>query len=108
MKPLLSAAFILCLFLAACDDDNDDNGKAKEVDKNGSIEVSLRTQHIDSLKDVLTTHYIIWNKGAKIKEYDVRDTIPTLGTGETEVENDNGDTQNARIPKDYDFFVTVK
>jgi len=108
MKPLLSAAFILCLFLAACDDDNNDDSKAKEVDKNGSIEVSLSTQHIDSLKDVLTTHYIVWNKGAKIKEYDVRDTIPTLGAAQTEVENDNGDTQDAKIPKDYDFFVTVK
>ncbi|MEO6521415.1 MAG: hypothetical protein ABIN91_07055 [Mucilaginibacter sp.] len=106
MKQLLPAAFILCLFLAACDDDNGD--KAKEVDTKGSIAVTLSTQHIDSLKDLVTTHYVVWKQGAKLKEFDVKDTIPSLGKTKTEGEDDDGNTKDMVIPKDYDFFVTVK
>ncbi|MES2279204.1 MAG: hypothetical protein V4592_24445 [Bacteroidota bacterium] len=106
MKILLPIAFIAALFLTACDDDNND--KAKEVNKNGSIEVTLHTKHLDSLKDLMTTHYVVWNKGTKVKEFDVNDTIPSLGHVKTEAENDNGDTQSVNIPKDYDFFVTIK
>lgn len=106
MKKILPAAFVLCLLLASCDDDGDD--KAKVVDTKGSIAVTLSTQHIDSLKDLVTTHYVVWKQGAKIKEFDVKDTIPSLGKGTTEGEDDNGNTQNMVVPKDYDFFVTVK
>lgn len=105
MKPLLFTAFILCLFLTACDDDND---KAKEVDKKGSIEVTLSTTHIDSLKDLVTTHYIAWRRGAKIKEWDVKDTVQSLGVGTTEGEDNDGNTKEMVLPRDYDFFVTVK
>jgi len=105
MKRLLPVAILLCLLISACDDDND---KAKEVDKKGSIEVTLSTAHIDSLKDVVTTHYIVWRKGVRAREFDVKDTIPSLGTTRTEGENDDGDTKQMVIPKDYDFFVTVK
>lgn len=105
MKALLPIAFILCLFISSCDDDS---GKAKEVDKKGSIEVTLSTNHLDSLKDLVTTHYTVWRKGVMVREFDVKDTIPSLGVTSTKGENDNGDTKNMVIPKDYDFFVTVK
>jgi hypothetical protein len=105
MKPLLYTAFILCLFFTACDDDSD---KAKDVDTKGSIAVTLSTTHIDSLKDLVTTHYAVWKQGTKIKEFDVKDTIPNLGLTNTEGEDDDGNTKNMVIPKDYDFFVTVK
>jgi hypothetical protein len=105
MKPLLSIAFVLCLFLYACDDNDD---KAKTVDKKGSIEVTLSSVHLDSLKDLVTTHYVVWRRGAKIKEFDVKDTVQSLGVATTEGEDDNGDTKDIVAPKDYDFFVTVK
>jgi len=105
MKKLLPFAFALCLLICSCDDNDD---KAKEVDKKGSIEVSLSTNHIDSLKDLVITHYTVWRKGVMVREFSVKDTIPSLGLTTTEGENDNGDTKNMVIPKDYDFFVTVK
>jgi hypothetical protein len=106
MKPLLPIAFALILLISACDDNDDD--KAKTVDKNGSIEVSLSTKHLDSLKDVVTTHYIVWRAGNRIKEFNKTDTVPSLGKFTTEGENDNGDTQNVNVRKDYEFYVTVK
>jgi hypothetical protein len=105
MKSLLSATLLLCLFLCACNDNDD---KTKTVDKRGSIEVTLSTTHIDSLKDLVTTHYVIWRRGDKIKEYDVKDTVQSLGLATTEGEDNDGDTKEMVVPKDYDFFVTVK
>ena len=106
MKLFLPLALVLLLFLSACDDDTND--QAKQVDRNGSIEVSLSTAHIDSAKDLLTTHYKVWRKGIIVREFDKKDTVPSLGKFATEGENDNGDTQNVTVKKDYEFFVTVK
>ncbi len=105
MNKLLPVLFVLCLFLASCDNDDD---KAKAVDPKGSIAVTLSTNHIDSLRDVVTSHYVVWRNGIIAREFDVKDTIPGLGTKITEGENDNGDTKTMVVPKDYDFFVTVK
>ena len=105
MKLLLPFAFVLIMLLSACDENED---QVKTVDKNGGIEVSLSTAHIDSLKDLLTTHYIVWRNGVKVREFDKKDTIPSLGTFYTEGENDNGDTQDINVKKDYEFYVTVK
>lgn len=106
MKSLLLFGSISVLLLSSCKNENED--QVKQVDKNGSIEVSLSTAHIDSLKDLLTTHYTVWRKGIKVREFDKKDTVPSLGQFTTEGENDNGDTQNVKVKKDYEFFVTVK
>ena len=107
MKLFLPCAFALILLLSACDD-NKNEDQAKEVDKKGSIEVSLSTKHLDSLRDLLTTHYTVWRKGVRLREFDKKDTVPSLGTLNTEGENDNGDTKVVTVKKDYEFFVTVK
>ncbi len=106
MKIHLPFAFVLILLISACDDNSDD--QTKIVDKKGGIEVSLSTKHLDSLRDLLTTHYIVWRLGSKVKEFDKQDTIPALGKFYTECENENGDTQTVNVKKDYEFFVTVK
>jgi uncharacterized lipoprotein len=67
MKLFLPFGFALILLLSACDDNNASEDQAKEVDKKGSIEVSLSTKHIDSLKDLLTTHYTVWRKGVMVR-----------------------------------------
>jgi len=105
MKLYLPFAFALMLLISACDGSDD---QAKTVDKSGSIEVSLSTTHLDSLKDLVTTHYIVWRAGARIKEFNKTDTVPSLGTFFTEGENNNGDTQSLNVKKDYEFYVTVK
>ena len=106
MKLYLPIVFALILLISACDDNNED--QSKTVDKTGSVEVSLSTKHIDSLKDELITHYTVWRKGSIVREFTKRDTVPGLETFKTEGENDNGDTQDVKVKKDYEFFVTVK
>lgn len=106
MKLLLPFGIAFILLFGACNNENSD--QVKQVDKNGSIEVSLSTAHIDSAKDLLTTHYTVWRKGVKVREFDKKDTVPSLGQFTTEGENDNGDTKDVSVKKDYEFFVTVK
>jgi hypothetical protein len=106
MKLYLPFVFALALFISACDDNNED--QAKTVDKNGSVEVALSTKHIDSLKDELTTHYTVWRRGSIVREFTKRDTVPGLETFKTEGEDDAGNTQDLKVKKDYEFFVTVK
>jgi hypothetical protein len=106
MKLLFLLGFAFILLSCACNNENSD--QVKQVDKNGSIEVSLSTVHIDSAKDLLTTHYTVWRKGVKVREFDKKDTVPSLGQFTTEGENDNGDIKDVNVKKDYEFFVTVK
>jgi hypothetical protein len=106
MKKLLPFCFAGLLLLSACDDNDDD--QAKTVDKHGSIEVALSTRHIDSLKDEITTHYTVWRRGSIVREFNKRDTVPGLESFKTEGEDDNGNTQDVKVKKDYEFFVTVK
>jgi hypothetical protein len=105
MKLFLPVACAFLLLLSACDDNND---QTKQLDRSGSIEVSLSTAHIDSLKDLLTTHYTVWRKGVIVRQFDKKDTVPSLGQFTTEGENDNGDNKDVTVKKDYEFFVTVK
>ena len=105
MKFFLLPAVTIVLLLTACDDHSD---KVTTVDKNGGIEVSLSTAHLNTAKDLLTTHYTVWDKGIKVKEFDKRDTIPALGMATTEGEDDNGNNQDITVKKDYEFYVTVK
>ena len=105
MKFFLLPAVTIFLLLTACDDHSD---KVTTVNKNGGIEVSLSTAHLNTAKDLLTTHYTVWDKGIKVKEFDKRDTIPALGMATTEGEDDNGNNQDITVKKDYEFYVTVK
>jgi hypothetical protein len=105
MKLFLTPGIVLLMLLSACDDNND---QVKQLDKSGSIEISLSTSHIDSLKDLITTHYKVWRKGIMVREFDKKDTVPSLDIFTTEGENDNGDTRDVKVKKDYEFFVTVK
>ncbi len=105
MKFFLLPALAIILLLTACDDHSD---KVTAIDRNGGIEVSLSTTHLNATNDLLTTHYIVWNKGVKTKEFDKRDTIPALETATTEGEDDNGNTEDVTAKKDYEFYVTVK
>jgi len=105
MKQFLPVAFLCLLFLGACNQHDD---QTRTVNKNGGVEVILSTKHIDSLKDLLTTHYKVWYKGSVVKEFDKRDTVPSLGEFYTDGENDNGDDKTLLVKKDYEFYVTVK
>ena len=97
----------LLTLLLACDD-NTEAADERTLDKQGSVEVTLATAHLDSTKDVLTTVTTVYAKGEIVRTITRRDTLPSLGNTTQEAENDNGDTQTVTVPKDYEVFVTLK
>jgi hypothetical protein len=98
--------FILPLpFLAfhACNED-----KVKEVQKNGAIETSIQVDHLNDSLDVMITTNKIWAHKVLVKTVIHKDTLPSLGIATEEAENDNGDTKNVSLHKDYEIYITVK
>lgn len=94
----------LALF-ASCEENNDD--QVKTVPTSGAVEVQLTVRHLDNTKDLMITTKKIWYQGTAITKYTF-DTIPTLGTTTEEGEDEDGNTTNLTIPKDYELYITVK
>jgi hypothetical protein len=105
IKSNLLLLFIPLAFMA-CNNDNEDI--TDTVNKNGSIETSVKIDHLDSARDVLITSHKVWVKQQEYKTIEYRDTLPALGVENTEAENEEGDTKRVSVPKDYEIFITVK
>ena len=99
---LASIAFALM----ACNSENEDVTNA--VNKSGSVETDVHTAHIDSMHDELITKHTIWVKNNVFKTVEYRDTIPALGKINTVAENEDGDTKDVLVEKDYEIYITVK
>ncbi|MFY7964378.1 MAG: hypothetical protein ACOVO1_05745 [Chitinophagaceae bacterium] len=93
-------------FLTSCNDEKDDITDV--IDKGGSIESAVTVEHLTDSTDVLITKHIIWSKFNLNKEVYYRDTIPALGYTYAEAENEDGDTKNVSVKKDYEVYITVK
>ncbi|HYF04123.1 MAG TPA: hypothetical protein VEC36_12140 [Patescibacteria group bacterium] len=105
MKKVIPA-LALAATLTSCNNEPED--LTHDIDKSGSIETALSVKHLDSSRDVLTTTHKVWAQNTMIRQYSYSDTIPRLGSGYQMSEMVNGDVKNMIVPKDYQFFVTVK
>lgn len=101
---LLLASLVIVFF--ACNNENED--VTDSVNKSGSVETAVQVIHIDSLHDELVTTHKVWVKNTVFKTLEYRDTIPALGTENTVAENEDGDTKNVSLKKDYEIYITVK
>ena len=98
------AAILLVLF--SCNDKNEDI--TEDVNRKGAVESSMSVEHIDSLHDLLITKHTVWHNGAVARVFEHRDTVPALGDTLTEAENNEGDTKQILVKKDYEIFITIK
>jgi hypothetical protein len=77
------------------------------LQKNHSIEVSMETKRMGDTAVVLFTKQNVYIKGVLVKTILKTDTLPSPGDTIQTVES--GDTvKNVRVPKEFEFFVTVK
>ena len=106
MKYKILFSLVATFLFIACEEKNED--VTHELNKNGSIETSVSVEHINDSNDVLVTKHIVWKNNAEFKTINNRDTIPALGIENTEAENEDGDTKNISVKKDYEIFITVK
>jgi hypothetical protein len=97
--------YLIPFLLFSCKEENED--VVQNLDKAGSIEVVVTTEHKTGF-DVMTTVQRIWVKNQLIKTFYRVDTIPSLGFAAEYGTDSNGDEKLVTLPKDYEFFITVK
>ncbi len=110
IKPILLVilAGTALLFLFSCEEPQKNEDVTNNVNKSGAIESAVKVQHLDSLHDILITTHTIWSKDSIIKNIEYRDTLPSLGEHNTIAENQDGDTKQVSVKKDYEIYITVK
>ncbi|MBY0480060.1 MAG: hypothetical protein K2Q21_01795 [Chitinophagaceae bacterium] len=110
MKPIVIAilAGAALLFLFSCDEPQKNEDITNDVNKSGAIESAVKVQRLDSLHDILITTHAVWVNNSILKNIEYRDTLPSLGEHYTTAENQDGDTKQVRVKKDYEIYITVK
>ena len=106
VKPFITLMLISSIVFVSCDDEKSD--LTNTVNKAGSVETSVTVEHADSTHDVLITRHKVWSNFSEFKTIEYRDTLPALGIHNTVAENEDGDTKNVSVKKDYEIFITVK
>lgn len=102
----ISLYFLLPMTIFAFQACNED--KTTEIKKNGSVETSIMIEHLNDSLDVVITTHKIWVHQKLIKSYAHCDTLPGLGMTTQEAENNEGQTQQVSMKKDYELYVTVE
>ncbi|PSL47946.1 hypothetical protein CLV51_102806 [Chitinophaga niastensis] len=105
---LISSIAASFLLLGSCNDKNDNEDITTTINKAGSVETMITTNHLDSTHDVLITTHKIWANYNLYKTVVHRDTVPALGIGTETGENEHGDTKEIKLQKDYEIYVTVQ
>ena len=108
MRKIQIALLLLSLMsVTACIEGESKDDEVENVDKKSAIETELSVQHIDTA-DVLVTKHKIWKNNKLFKQIIKRDTIPSLGDTLQIVEDESGNEHNAKMKKDYEFYITVQ
>ena len=108
MRKIQIALLLLSLMsVTACNESESKEDEVENVDKKSAIETELSVQHMDTA-DVLVTKHKIWKNNKLFEEIIKRDTIPSLGDTLQIVEDENGNERNAKVKKDYEFYITVQ
>ena len=106
-KIKIGLLFLGFVGVAACNDKEYKEDEVETVDKNSAIETELSVEHIADA-DVLVTKHKIWKNNKLFKEIIKRDTIPSLGDTLQTVEDENGNEREAKVKKEYEFYITVQ
>lgn len=106
---LFIAALLAVVYLANWhESSNADEDQGKTLDKDGSVETAISVEHADSTHDIILTSHKVWIRNKQYATIVHRDTVPSLDSLTATAENDNGNTQQVRLKKDYQLFITVK
>jgi hypothetical protein len=100
---LFSTVSVLALLISSCD-----NNEVKDFSKEGAIETVMAVDHLDAKHDIITTTHNVWINNMLSKKIVRKDTIPALGMSTQIAENNEGETKNVVLAKEYEIYITVK
>jgi hypothetical protein len=95
---------MMVLTIASC---SDKETAVTNLKKEKTIEVTFQTQRLGDTTVLLLTYQHVYLKGNLVKTMVKRDTLPSPGDSIQNLEVD-GNEKTVRMPKEYEFFVTVK
>ena len=104
-KKLIAIIFLITLTIASCNSENED--EVAQPNKEGSVEITIGVEHLQD-KELITTKKYYWVKNTCVLTKIEADTVPSLGTTTDTYEADNGDDSTIIVPKNYEFYITVK
>ncbi len=99
--------FSLMAALAGCDEEAPPEDVVKEPSKEASVETQVATSHGEGF-DLVTTTQKIWLQNNIVKTFTHTDTIPSLGRERREIEDENGNTKDTMVAKEYEIYLTAK
>lgn len=105
---LTALALLLTQIACGGSDNNDDKVQTKDISRDGAIETVVSTTHLTDTTDLMTTTHKIWKNSLLVKEVSYSDTLPALGTMNSDVKDESGNEKNVTLKKDYEFYITVK
>jgi hypothetical protein len=107
MKNGIWCFFLVAAVLSGCTEPTKED-QVKDIDKDGSVELKVEINHLDSLQDVMKTEKTFWIKGQAVKTVTDLDTVPALGDTQERIQNTAGEDSTITIKKNYKIFITVK
>ncbi len=108
MKLTITTISLLSMFIFSSCKEKQNEDITTGVNKSGSVETIVSTEHADSLNDILITKYKVWVHGSEYKQIEHRDTVPALGLETKTAENKDGDTKSVTVKKDYEIYITIR
>ena len=106
MKKINLLIACIALSMMACEPVQNED-VVKTPSKDGAIETVISVTH-DKGFDVLTTTHKVWLHNTLDKTIVKIDTLKNLGTTVQKAENSEGEEKTVVVPKDYEFYITVK
>jgi hypothetical protein len=103
MKTLFILIF-LTIIVVAC---SEKEPPVTDLKKDHAIEVTYQTKHLDGSLDLLIRKENVYLRGQLVKSFTRTDTLPAAGDTLQLVEH-NDTSQYVKMPKEYEFFVTIK
>lgn len=108
MKKILLLTALFAIGMASCESEETKNEDVVQTPtREGSVEVSATSSpYKDST--VVTLNYAVYKDKQLISNMVVNDTLPGLGSTVTEGEDSEGNAKEVVVPKQYEFYITVK
>jgi hypothetical protein len=104
-KKIVVCSSILFFAIAffACNED-----KVQKISKDGSVETTIKIDHLTDSADVVITTHKVWVKNTLVKTSVHKDTVPMLGFSSQQAENNEGETNTVVLKKEYELYITVE
>jgi hypothetical protein len=104
----MNKLFVIALFILSLISCSKKEPNLSTLKKAHSIEVTFETKQMGDTSVLLTTRQNVYLKGSLVKSMIKTDTLPYPGDSIQTIQLENSTTNKVKIPKEYEFFVTVK